>query len=386
LTTWHLITGEYPPQPGGVSDYTRLVATQLARAGDVVNVWAPGPDRSESVEARTVEARMVEDGTIVHRLPGHFGLSALRVLDRALHATPGRILVQYVPHAFGMKAMNLPFALWLYARRKMDIAVMFHEVTFPIHRSQAPRHNLLGAANRTMAALAAHAARRIFVSTVSWEKPLRSLIPEDTRVVWLPVPSNIPVVKDREGIAAVRRSFSPATGPLIGHFGTFGGDIAGLLDKILPALLDEVPRAHVILIGRNSEQYATAIAGERPELARRIRASGSLPPCEVSMCISACDLLVQPYPGGIATRRGSAMAGLAHGRAIVTNSGHLTEPLWFERRAVAMAPAADVAAIAALARDLLGDTARREHLGKSGARLYADRFDICHTIAALRAA
>jgi hypothetical protein len=26
-----------------------------------------------------------------------------------------RLLVQYVPHAFGFKAMNLPFCLWLYA-------------------------------------------------------------------------------------------------------------------------------------------------------------------------------------------------------------------------------------------------------------------------------
>ena len=376
MLSWHLITGEYPPQPGGVSDYTRLVATRLARAGDIVNVWAPGPNSCESVD----------EGAIVRRLPGRFGLSALRVLDRALHETPGKILVQYVPHAFGMKAMNFPFVLWLYARRKMDIAVMYHEVAFPISRSQPLRHNLLGAANRMMAAVAAHAARRIFVSTVSWEEPLRGLIPKNARILCLPMPSNIPVVKDADGIAAVRRNFSPATDPLVGHFGTFGGAITGLLDKILPRLLDEVPGANAVLIGRNSEQYRTAIAREYPKLARRIHASGSIPLCEVSMCISACDLLVQPYPDGITTRRTSAMVGLAHRRAIITNSGHLTEPIWSERRAVAMAPAADVDAGVALARDFLGDTARREHLARSGAKLYADSFDISHTIASLRAA
>ena len=80
------------------------------------------------------------------------------------------------------------------------------------------------------------------------------------------------------------------------------------------------------------------------------------------------------------------MIGLAHGSAIVTNSGHLTEPLWSEQRAVAIAPADDVASSAALARDLLGDAVRREQLAKSGASLYADKFDIRHTIAALRAA
>jgi glycosyltransferase involved in cell wall biosynthesis len=347
----------------------------LARAGDVVNVWAPGPTPSESMDG----------GTIVHRLPGHFGASALRILDRALHAASGRIIVQYVPHAFGMKAMNLPFVLWLYARRKMDIAVMFHEVTFPIGRSQAPRLNLLGVVNRAMAAIAARSARRIFVSTTSWEKVLRTLIPTDARIVCIPLPSNIPVVNDREGIAAVRRNYS-STGPLVGHFGTFGPGITDLLDQIFPALLDEVAAAHTILIGRNSEQYATAIAREHPELASRIHASGSMTPCEVSMHISACDLLLQPYPDGITTRRTSAMVGLAHGRAIVTNSGHLTEPLWSERRGVAIAPADDIASSADLARDLLSDTVRREQLAKSGASLYADKFDVRHTIAALRAA
>ncbi len=28
---WHIVTGEYPPQPGGVSDYTEAVARGLAR-------------------------------------------------------------------------------------------------------------------------------------------------------------------------------------------------------------------------------------------------------------------------------------------------------------------------------------------------------------------
>ena len=47
---WAVLTGEYPPQSGGVSDYTRLVAKGLAAAGDQVVVYAPpqsiGPDPS----------------------------------------------------------------------------------------------------------------------------------------------------------------------------------------------------------------------------------------------------------------------------------------------------------------------------------------------------
>ncbi len=107
---WHIITGEYPPQPGGVSDYTHLVARALAKAGDEVEVWAPACPQPQHAEA----------GIQVHRLPGHCGPRTLAIIDRAIAgANAERVLVQYVPHAFGFKAMNLPFSYWLYARRHL---------------------------------------------------------------------------------------------------------------------------------------------------------------------------------------------------------------------------------------------------------------------------
>ena len=51
--------------------------------------------------------------------PGEFGPAGLRRLDRELDRFPGprTVLVQYTPHAFGWKAMNLPFAAWAASRR-----------------------------------------------------------------------------------------------------------------------------------------------------------------------------------------------------------------------------------------------------------------------------
>ena len=49
--------------------------------------------------------------------------------------------------------------------------------------------------------------------------------------------------------------------------------------------------------------------------------------------IGACDLLIQPYPDGISSRRTSAMAGLALGIPVITTTGSLTESLWAETRA-----------------------------------------------------
>ena len=359
-----------------MSDYTRLVAVELARAGDVVNIWVPACGLTDPIDA----------GVAVHRLPGHFGPRAIALLDRQLRMNPARILVQYVPHAFGFKAMNFPFVSWLYARRRANISVMFHEVAYPVDSSQSLKHNLLGVATQKMAAIVARAAGRIFVSTSSWAPQLRALSGTAKPIVSIPVPSNLPVVDDCLGAQAIRRRQLPVEGPIVGHFGTYGDSIAKLLDRILPAILADVPHASAFLIGRNSEVYRERLIARNPQLARRIAATGTLGERDASAHISACDLLLQPYPDGISTRRTSAMAGLAHGRALATTSGHLTEPLWAESGAVAISPVNEPLENAGLVSHLLLDPTRRKQLGAAGRALYRSKFDISHTVAALRGA
>jgi glycosyltransferase involved in cell wall biosynthesis len=372
---WHLITGEYPPQNGGVSDYTRIVARELAAAGDQVEVWAPSIDAPDADDA----------GLAVHRLPGRFGPCALATLDAALRRSPGRILVQYVPHAYGFKAMNFPFVFWMYARRRrLDISVMFHEVVFPMGWSRPLAHNLLGASTRMMAAITARAARRVFVATSSWERYLRRWVPAGRPIVCLPMPSNIPVIEDRAAIEAVRHRYRVGAGPIIGHFGTYGAGIARMLDEIVPPLLDQVPGASMLLIGRASEGYRDRLLGRRARLSGRLQAVGALSDHDVSAHISACDLMLQPYPDGISTRRASAMAGLAHGVPIASTAGHLTEPFWAASSAIVLSPVAKLDALASLAIGLLSDDGARSRLGSAGHKLYEDRFHVRHTVGALR--
>ena len=126
-----------------------------------------------------------------------------------------------------------------------------------------------------------------------------------------------------------------------------------------------------------------------PAIADRMHATEGLRGEELSVHLSACDLMIQPYPDGISTRRTSAMAALLHGRAMVTTIGRLTEPLWSESGAVTrcrprMIPRALVQNVAAL----LDDPRERGAAWAPRARtfLYLDRFDVRHTIARLRAA
>jgi glycosyltransferase involved in cell wall biosynthesis len=373
---WAVITGEYPWQPGGVSDYTRLVAKGLAEAGDEVHVWAPANGQSTPSDP----------GVEVHRLPGHFGPRALTLLDCALNRAPfDRILVQYVPHAFGWKAMNLPFCLWLASRRKEAIWSMFHEVAYPCGWRQSLRHNLLGVVTRAMASLVAQAAQKIFVSIQAWEPLLRRLSFGRRRpVVWLPVPSNIPAKVCDAAVASarMRAPYRPAT--IVGHFSTFGGSIGALLEAVLPALLTADDRRVGMLLGRGSERFASKLARTSPHLSGRLIAYDDCSSEQLAAHLAACDILVQPYIGGASSRHTSLMAGLALGRPIVTNSGPLSETLWRESQAVMLAPAASPSALASAAEVLLVDGAGRAMLGARAAELYRSRFALEHTLRELR--
>jgi len=93
---------------------------------------------------------------------------------------------------------------------------------------------------------------------------------------------------------------------------------------------------------------------------------------------------LQPYTDGVSTRRTSVMAGLAHGLAVVTTNGRLSEGLWKESGAVALAQANDDDALLEEVRRLLASTEARARLGAAGRQLYRERFDLSHTVAALR--
>ncbi len=378
---WCIITSEYPPHAGGVSDHTFLLARALADAGDMVEVWTPPDDRTPTEQP----------GVTVHVLPSCFKLDALKELRHVLHTLPAetRVLVQYVPTSFGWRMMNLPFAWLLYTQRWRGLDIYFHEVGFVVSRRQRMRRNIAGLVHLVMNWLTVRSAARVFVAIPEWERRLRRLglssSDPDRLVTWVPVPSNVPDTADAERVRAIRDDarVHGATS-IVGHFGTFGRYHMAILLPTIVRVLDDGAARVMLLIGRNSAAMRDALLAERPDLSARIVATGGLEPQEVSAHVAACDVLLQPYDDGASARRGSLMAGLALGRAIVANRGFATGAVFAQRRAVYLTNSADPDVLSNAVETLLAEPDLRQELGTRARELHNDLFALSRGVTRLR--
>lgn len=317
----------------------------------------------------------------MHRAPGLFSPRGLVGLTRRLNRCrgPRRLLLQYVPHAFGLKAMNVPFCAWFAARRQDERWVFFHEVVYPWSPADPLRHQLLAGTTRVMLRLVAGAADRAFVSIPAWAEHLPA--PLRRCAEWRPVPSNFPTTVAPEAVARVQAELGE--GLLLGHFGTYGAATSGLLERALVPLLRADSRRRMLLLGRGSESWKKGLLQQHPELSGQLLSRDSLEPDALVAHLAACDLLVQPYGDGVSARRGTVMASLALGLPLITNTGHLTEPLWRGLGAVALVEGTDPSALAEATERLLARPEERTALGARAAEVYRERFSLERTLEAL---
>src|SRR5262249_40312585 len=245
-----------------------------------------------------------------------------------------------------------------------------------------PWRNLLAATQRVMARVLLDASKRAYVSTETWRGYLTPR--NGTTLDVLPIPSNIqPIAASR--IDRLRPTIAPGGESIVGHFGTYGDHVERELLRVLPGIADTCA-ARFAFIGMGSDEFLSRLGGRHPQIAARSWASGRIDAAEVSAALRACDVLIQPYPDGITTRRTSAMAGLQHGVPTVTTSGMLTEAMWADSGAVALVEVTDAPAFADAVSRLLHDTTAAQALGRRGAEIYERCFSLERTLAVLRAA
>jgi len=374
----HIVTPEYPPAIGGVADYTRQIAQGLAAAGEEVHVWCPGRRPDE-----------IDPSVVVHAELGRFGRSDLDRMDALLnqYPAPRRLLVQWVPHGYGFRSMNLPFCVWLWHRAHAGdrIELMVHEPSLAFWEGNW-RQAAAASIHRIMTAVLLRAAHRVWVSIPAWETRWRPYaLGRSVPFTWLPIPTALTAASDKE-VCAIRSRVGTGCQRIIGHFGTFGSHMTASLDEVLPRILTAERNACVLLVGAGSRDYEASFLEKHRDFAGRVQATGPLDPPALASHVAACDVLVQPYPDGVSSRRTTTMAGLFLGVPVVTTSGHLTESFWNDSSAVRLSRVGDWAAFVDHVCRLLGSADERRRMSEQARRFYDQTFDVRHTIAALKAA
>jgi glycosyltransferase involved in cell wall biosynthesis len=384
-----LITGEYPPDEGGVADYSRCLAAALAAEGHTVDVLT---SRRGGAPAAP-EPR----GVTVHRVVSGWGWGSLPALGRVVAALrPDWVHLQYQAAAFGLHPAMNTLAWWLRRaggapgaghERVLRTAVTYHDLRVPYLFPKAGRL-------RRRAALFPARWSHLTIATNTEDYAALATWGRSWRLALVPIGSNVPDAPlpgyDR---AAWRAAHGlPPEVSLLAYFGFLNASKGGrALVELLAALEARGRAARLLMLGgrtgASDPTNAAYLAGLEADLAaaglaRSVIWTGHVPAEEVSAWLRAADLAVLPYADGASFRRGSLLACLAHGLPVVSTEPAPvpaaalaglppaeTPPALVDRVHARLVPAGDRDALAAAVEEVLADPALAAALGAGGREL-----------------
>ena len=368
------VTGEYPPMDGGVGAYTRALAQALATQGVRVSVITARVAQQDGAPDDSAP----DDGVTVHPVVDGWGWSmigAVRTLADELGVD--WLHVQYQTAAFNMHpAINVAPSRW--RRSGLHVAWTYHDLRVPYLFPKAGER-----LRRWVTTLPARTADLTVVTNEGdrlglQDQPVR-------RLERIPIGSNITGVTLSPAARAAQRQERGygADDQVIGYFGFLNRSKGGLtLIRTLDRLVATHPHVKLLMIGERVGasdpsnfaylQEVEALIAARG-LEARVQWTGRQSDAEVAADLNACDVLLMPYEDGASLRRGTLMAGLVNGCAIVTTTPQSPLPeLAMERDVMYVAPANDEAAARAVARVLdnpwLAETLRTN--ARARARLF----------------
>jgi glycosyltransferase involved in cell wall biosynthesis len=361
------LAGEYPPRPGGVGDYTALLADHLAQQGARVAVLASVAASSTTEHS----ALSTQHSVMVRRVVARWDWRCARtVLDAVRAARPDIVHVQYQPAAFGMEAAVHWLPGWLRRRCPgLRTLTTFHDLRVPYLFPKASR---LRAAVRDRLLHASDAV--IFTERADWAAAARV---RPSGRYWVPIGSNLapapPAGYDRaawrEAVGADAATF------LIAHLGILNRSKG--LETLFAALLRLHARGwrvRLLLIGAEagtSDPSNRAYAAEidrrlaDPALAGLVHRLPLVPAAAASGHLLAADAAAFPFTDGASLRRGSLLAALGHGLPTVSTG----DGGWGigDGETLLLVPPGDADALAGALARLADDAALRARLG-AGAR------------------
>jgi glycosyltransferase involved in cell wall biosynthesis len=365
-----IIAGEYEPLQGGLGDFSRELARALAMQGHAVNVLTRAAAGAAPLE--------ITNGVTVHRVGPGWGWQTWAHARRFVREHQAEVLnLQYQAAAYAMHpAINLlPRAL----KRTVPVVVTFHDLRVPYLFPKAGPLRY-----RAVLELARSAAAAIVTNAEDEAALMREQL---SNVRCVPIGSNVaPADLSGFDVAAWRRArgIAPEV-QLIGYFGFMNESKGG--ETLVRALAElRAPgrglNVAVLQIGGQtgaSDPTNTAYAARLKQLAvqlnvsQHIYATGFVEARGVSEAFANCACMALPYRDGVSFRRGTLMAALAHGQAIVTTRPRVTMPQVRDGENMRLIAPDDATALADTIALLLADADLRQRL-QAGALTLSKQF------------
>lgn len=380
-----LLTGEFPPQQGGVGDYAYLLARALRARGHDVSVLTTQQSAAVEPDAAPVAT--------VSRWDWRAWPTIRATIERL---QPDVVLIQYQTAAYGLHpAINL-LPGWLRLRlrdRCPRLVTTFHDLKFPYLFPKAGPLRLASVrwlARQSDAAIATNmedwqTLQEWGLTAPASTDPAAVNAPPDRLTVMIPIGSNIecapPANFERDAWRA-RMGVQPQDW-LLCYFGFLNASKGGeVLINSLAHLVQQGRPAHLLMIGGqvgssdpSNQRYLAHVREQISALglSDRVHWTGFVSPVEVSAHFLAADLCVLPYQDGAGRSRGSLMAALAHGRAIVTTRPQRPLPGFSDGDNMLWTPLADPQAVAAAVVRVMTEPLLRQRLA-AGAQALSQQF------------
>lgn len=356
---------------GGVGAYTAALAQALVATGIDVSVVT-------SHHAKT--QRQGASGVSVYPMIKRWDWRIWRQLPVLAHQIGASWLhVQYQTAAFAMNpAINLAPTLWQRGRR-LSVAWTYHDLLVPYLWPKA------GEQIRRWVTLQPAQTSRLVVATNEGDYQQLRALQSPATVLKIPIGSNIAVndlAPNERQAERVRRGYG-AEALVIGYFGFLNRSKGGLtLVRTLHELVQQGHDAHLLMIGERvgasdptNHAYLQEVEALLATLGlrERVQWTGRLDDAGVSAALHLADLLFMPYNDGASLRRGTLMAGLAHGCALVTTTPQSPLPELVNGRDLCYVPPEDPQMAAQAIAQLAATPSLRQALG-AGARIQSQQF------------
>ena len=301
-----IVCQNYPPATfeGGISHYSALLAKSLLRLGHEVYAFTSTEFTRPMTEYRE------PDGVKIIEIRGPWNYDSVKAIkEMAKHIKINALILQYAPASYSTSFRTK----WALTRLPCQKITAFHTLWGRGH-------------DKLIGLLILFGCDKI-ISTNSeimtlLEKHLPFLL---RKTFWIPIGSNILPSDHQE---------RPSMGCLFSYFGMlYPGKGLDLILDVLEILKKRGHRFSFKFIGGAIPEHDSYEKRFRKICKKRnlngvVEHLGTIPAEEVSRLLQESRIIFLPYDSGVSDRRGSLMAALVHGKAVLTSSPRIPTKLF----------------------------------------------------------